>query len=86
MKFSVLPTSVKLMTLHSSKRLEFPLVVVSGVGFMPEEEQDVQAEAKLLYVGMTRATEKLLLTCHQESAFARVLSDEVDAGQEALLV
>lgn len=75
---------VKLMTLHSSKGLEFPLVVISGVGFMPEKGQDVQAEAKLLYVGMTRATEKLLLTCHQESEFTRALWGESPAMQEAL--
>lgn len=49
--------SVKLMTMHSSKGLEFPLVVIAGLGFMPEEGQDVVAEAKLLYVAMTRSTE-----------------------------
>ncbi|MGB5600011.1 MAG: 3'-5' exonuclease, partial [Thiothrix litoralis] len=65
--------SVKLMTMHSSKGLEFPLVVVAGLGFMPEEGQDVQAEAKLLYVAMTRSTEKLLLTYHQETVFTRLM-------------
>ncbi|WP_038140163.1 3'-5' exonuclease [Thiothrix lacustris] len=65
--------SVKLMTMHSSKGLEFPLVVVAGLGFMPEEGQDIQAEAKLLYVAITRSTEKLLLTYHQETVFTRLM-------------
>jgi superfamily I DNA/RNA helicase len=64
---------VKLMTMHSSKGLEFPLVVISGLGFMPGAGQDVQAEAKLLYVAMTRPTEKLLLTYHQETEFTQAI-------------
>ena len=66
--------SVKLMTMHSSKGLEFPLVIISGLGFLPQTDQDTVAEAKLLYVAMTRATEKLLLTYHQESEFVRILT------------
>jgi superfamily I DNA/RNA helicase len=61
--------TIKLMTMHSSKGLEFPVVAISGIGYMPAEHTDKTAEAKLLYVAMTRATEKLLLTSHQESAF-----------------
>lgn len=75
--------SVKLMTMHSSKGLEFPLVIIAGLGFMPEEGQDVQAEAKLLYVAMTRSTEKLLLTCHQETAFTRILQPNAAASPGA---
>lgn len=75
-QFNLREDCVKLMTMHSSKGLEFPLVVISGVGFMPQTEYDEQAEAKLLYVAMTRATEKLLLTYHQDSAFTRVFSGE----------
>jgi hypothetical protein len=79
---------VKLMTIHSSKGLEFPLVVVSGLGFMPEKGQDTQAEAKLLYVAMTRSTEKLLLTYHQETAFTQVIRGHkpapVNAGSDEL--
>lgn len=61
--------SVKLMTMHSSKGLEFPVVAIAGVGYLPAENADKTAEAKLLYVAMTRATEKLLLTSHRESEF-----------------
>lgn len=61
--------NIKLMTMHSSKGLEFPIVAVSGVGFMPGKGTDPVAVAKLLYVAMTRATEKLLLTSHKETEF-----------------
>lgn len=65
--------SVKLMTLHSSKGLEFPWVIISGLGFMPAEHEDTTVEAKLLYVAMTRSTKKLLLMYHQETEFTRHL-------------
>ena len=67
--------SVKLMTMHSSKGLEFSVVAVSGVGYMPGEHADKVAEAKLLYVAMTRSTEKLLLTSHRETEFLAELKD-----------
>ncbi|MCB1831675.1 MAG: ATP-binding domain-containing protein, partial [Gammaproteobacteria bacterium] len=60
---------VKLMTMHSSKGLEFPTVAVSGVGSMPLESSEPLGEAKLLYVAMTRSTDKLLLTSHRHSEF-----------------
>jgi len=67
--------SVKLMTMHSSKGLEFPLVSISGIGYMPGKQEDLASEAKLLYVAMTRSTDKLLLTCHEESEFVRLLAE-----------
>jgi superfamily I DNA/RNA helicase len=67
--------SVKLMTMHSSKGLEFPLVAVAGLGYLPGDNHDLAAEAKLLYVAMTRSTDKLLLTCHQSSEFVRLLAE-----------
>lgn len=60
--------SVKLMTLHSAKGLEFPYIFISGLvkGLLPMERQDeaadVEEERRLMYVGMTRAKEKLYLT------------------------
>ena len=60
---------VTLMTLHSAKGLEFPVVFVSGVedGLLPlagreEARSDVEEERRLLYVGMTRAQDKLYLS------------------------
>lgn len=55
--------SIKLMTMHSSKGLEFPVVLIPGVGYMPDEYNTPEEEARLLYVGMTRAMEQLIMTC-----------------------
>jgi hypothetical protein len=55
--------SVKLITMHSSKGLEFPVVLIPGVGFMPDEYHTPEEEARLLYVAMTRAMEQLIMTC-----------------------
>ncbi|WP_447968567.1 DEAD/DEAH box helicase [Nitrospira sp. M1] len=68
-RFKPSANSVKLMTMHSSKGLEFPIVSVSGIGNMPADGEDPALAAKLLYVAMTRSTEKLLLTSHRETEF-----------------
>ena len=61
--------SVKVMTIHSAKGLEFPVVFIIGVedGYFPHElskmkEDEIEEERRLLYVGMTRAMDKLFLT------------------------
>ena len=72
--------TIKLMTMHGSKGLEFPIVVVSGVGNMPAKNADAVAEAKLLYVAMTRSTDKLLITADKDSEFVTALL----AGDEGL--
>jgi superfamily I DNA/RNA helicase len=59
--------SVKVMTMHSSKGLEFPVVAIPGLGYAPPGEAEPIEEARLLYVAMTRAMDVLLMTCHQES-------------------
>jgi DNA helicase-2/ATP-dependent DNA helicase PcrA len=62
---------VSLMTLHSAKGLEFPAVFVTGLeeGLLPHgrslgepEGAELEEERRLLYVGMTRAREELVLT------------------------
>jgi len=61
--------NVKVMTIHKSKGLEFPVVAIAGLGHMPIGNVDPKEEAKLLYVGMTRAMEMLLMTTHRETDF-----------------
>ena len=65
---------VKLMTMYSSKGLEFPLVIIAGVGSMPSKQADASTEAKLLYVAITRATEKLPVTADRTSEFTDILA------------
>jgi hypothetical protein len=68
--------TAKVMTMHSSKGLEFPMVVIPGVGNLPGKQEDAFSEAKLLYVAMTRSTDKLLLTASAESEFVRLLQEK----------
>jgi DNA helicase-2/ATP-dependent DNA helicase PcrA len=60
---------VWMMTLHSAKGLEFPTVILAGLeeGLFPhsrssEDQEELEEERRLCYVGMTRARAKLVLT------------------------
>lgn len=62
-------TSISLMTLHSAKGLEFPVVFLSGIedGLMPhfhaiKDPDELEEERRLFYVGLTRARDMLILT------------------------
>jgi len=52
---------VTLITMHSAKGLEFPLVVIPGADKIKGAGELAPQEAKLLYVAMTRATRELVL-------------------------
>ncbi len=53
--------SVKLLTMHSAKGLEFPLVFVAGLQALPMKDESLEDAARLVYVAMTRATHELVL-------------------------
>ena len=74
----VVEDSVKLVTMHSSKGLEFPFVIIPGIGGLPKEGQSEADEARLLYVAMTRATEHLLLIHHDDSVFSKRIRDSIN--------
>lgn len=61
-------SAVTLMTLHSAKGLEFPVVMICGLedGLFPlfrslNDPDDLEEERRLFYVGMTRAEERLYM-------------------------
>ncbi|HXY76009.1 MAG TPA: DNA helicase II [Steroidobacteraceae bacterium] len=64
---------VQMMTLHSAKGLEFPLVFLCGMeeGLFPHQRSvtdldSLEEERRLCYVGMTRAMRELYLTCAEQ--------------------
>ena len=75
---------VALMTLHSAKGLEFPLVFIAGmeenifpsVRNMYISDEEIEEERRLAYVGITRAKEKLYIT----NAFRRMLFGNTSAN------
>ncbi len=96
---------VTLMTLHSAKGLEFPVVFLVGMeeGIFPgyksiQEEAGLEEERRLCYVGMTRAKERLFLTCSRTrtifgstscnaiSRFMREIPKEMLEGYEDIFI
>src|SRR5204863_6978437 len=74
-------STVTLMTLHSAKGLEFPVVFLTGLedGVFPHvrslgDPDELEEERRLCYVGITRARERLYL-CH---AWSRTLFGATD--------
>ncbi len=61
--------SIKLLTMHVSKGLEFAVVALPGVGRMPAAGADETEEARLFYVAATRATQQLYITLSGDGAY-----------------
>ncbi len=81
-----LKSEVLLMTMHTAKGLEFPVVFLPGMeqGLFPgwramDREDGLEEERRLCYVGMTRAKEKLFLT----GARQRTLYGKTEYTQES---
>lgn len=64
---------VTVLSIHSSKGLEFPAVILLGIGHISNEEARREESARLLYVGMTRAMERLLVISSIDNEFCQQL-------------
>ena len=82
---------VSLMTIHSAKGLEFPVVYLAGMedGLFPSymsissgDESDIEEERRLCYVGITRAKEKLILS----AAKVRMVRGEMQMNRTSRFV
>ena len=60
-RFSKDQDTVKALTMHSCKGLEFPMVAIAGVGRGEAQVKQDAEEMRLLYVAMTRATNQLIV-------------------------
>jgi ATP-dependent exoDNAse (exonuclease V) beta subunit len=76
-QFNSAADSVKVITMHSSKGLEFATVATCGIGSLGIDSERVEEDAKLLYVAMTRATENLLVTSSKASPFVVKLQEMI---------
>ena len=95
-KYDETADAVVLMTIHSAKGLEFPVVFLAGMeeGIFPgaqsfAEPEELGEERRLAYVAITRAKERLFLTCAQSrllygrtqaNPVSRFAAQEIPAG------
>jgi len=77
---------ISLMTLHSAKGLEFPVVFLPGLedGLLPHfnaqgKSEDVEEERRLFYVGMTRAEQRLCLSTARRRRIAGRYQDQLES-------
>jgi superfamily I DNA/RNA helicase len=59
--------------------LEFPLVFIAGLDCMPWAGEPLEEELRLLYVGMTRATEQLVLSAAGNSPIVQRVKNSLEA-------
>jgi superfamily I DNA/RNA helicase len=72
-QYSASEDKVTVLTRQSSKGLEFKTVILAGLGTLKDDEKNHAEEVRLLYVGMTRAREKLLVTSSKANFYTELL-------------
>ncbi|MFY9222453.1 MAG: 3'-5' exonuclease [Blastocatellia bacterium] len=67
--FQLSSAKVKVSTIHSAKGLDFAAVALVGLSLLPSSTEQAEVERKLVYVGLTRARNELLITHCKNSQF-----------------
>lgn len=75
--YSIEADRINLLTMHSSKGLEFSTVIVAGVGEKAFDKEEQENEVRLLYIAMTRAMEQLLITTCGKNAITEQLAEVI---------
>lgn len=76
--------AVKIVSMHSSKGLEFGLVILPALHDMPFKGEDEADEARLLYVAMTRTIDRLVMMHRDHSSFTQRVHEAIGAVSEHL--
>lgn len=70
--------------MHSSKGLEFGLVLIPRLGYMPKKGEDESDDARLLYLAMTRAIDRLVTTYRESSSSTCRIQDSIGSVRDYL--
>ncbi len=70
--------SVKLVSMHSCKGLEFNTVFIPALDHVPDAESELEDESRLLYVAMTRATDRLIATASKRTKLVNRLEGAIE--------
>lgn len=74
-EYDPMADEVVLLSRQSSKGLEFDTVLLCGVGELADNEERYAQETRLLYVGMTRARRRLMITSSKLNAYTERLAE-----------
>lgn len=75
--------SVKLLTMHAAKGLEFPHIFLMRLDLMPGKH-DPDEELRVFYVAMTRATQQLTLSCSADSLLVQRITNALERVNASL--
>ncbi|WP_310271798.1 3'-5' exonuclease [Pseudomonas sp. 3296] len=77
--------AVKVVSIHSSKGLEFGVVIIPELHEMPKKGEDEADEARLLYVAMTRTIDRLIMIHRAHSSFTSRIHEAIMTVREHLM-
>ncbi len=82
-RFNWRHNSIKLLTLHSAKGLEWPWVAVAGLHTLPLQGQSGVDALRLLYVAMTRSTRELVLSAQAATPLVKQMAQALQVVAQA---